>query len=75
MNKANSDQFFIPNKLHLYPNARNGKEQGAERVILWVKKKKEELFNNMGEKSLMLMEVKKVIDKIEKVDFQIILAK
>ena len=39
------------------------------------KKKKEELFNNMGEKSLMLIEVKKVIEKIEKVDFQIILAK
>ena len=33
------------------------------------KKKKEELFNNMGEKSLMLIEVKKVIEKIEKVDF------
>lgn len=33
------------------------------------KKIKEELFNNMGEKSLMLIEVKKVIEKIEKVDF------
>ena len=34
----------------------------AERVILWVKKKKkrvkEEYFNNMGESSSMLIEVK-----------------
>ena len=67
------------NKLHVNSSARNGKEQGAERVILWVKKKKkkvqEEYFNNMGESSSMLIEVKKKKIRLEKVDFQIRLAK
>ena len=49
------------NELHVYLSARNGKEQGAERVILWVKKKgaKEEYFNNIGASSSMLIEIKK----------------